>query len=315
MRMDTYHAEETDQMEMARYRHMSRLTSMSRLGDSACQLPQYGAPRETMSERGRRYDIDDRTSRDLEAAADAILRAAGDDVHRVDVIDRWTYRPEVAPDRVAYRGAVRYRPHACHRSERIVTGPRTIARADGRLITRKGTERLLIDSGTPGTEVLVTLARTSITLPSGARLHLFGCVGRGWHGRRVVVMPKVTRRDETGRHRAAQLDWLAKCMLSGGESIIGRPKVSTWAAAPTSIAARWKKATDEQNARAIAYRTSLVADGTLVLDSGAVLIIDGQSSTSEATTDRTRVRVLIDDRPTDRGYSLLDVVRRAVLAG
>ena len=309
MIMDTYHArdiaacrcwicrEETDQMEIERYRHMSRLTSMSRLGDSARDLPQYGAPRETMSARGRRYDLDDRTSRDLEAAADAILRDAGDDVHRVDVIDRWTYRPEVSPDRVAYRGAVRYRPHACHRSERIVTGPRTIARADGRLITRKGTETVLIDSGVPGTEVLVTLARTSITLPSGARIHLFGCVGRGWHGRRVVVMPKVTRRDETG------------------QSIIGRPKVSTWAAAPTSIAARWKKATDEQNARAIAYRTSLVTDGTLVLDSGAVLIIDGQSSTSEATTDRTRVRVLIDDRPTDRGYSLVDVVRRAVLAG
>lgn len=296
MRMDTYHAEERDRMEMERYRHMSRLTSMSRLGDSACQLPQYGAPRETMSARGRRYDLDDRTSRDLEAAADAILRDAGDDVHRVDVIDRWTYRPEVAPDRVAYRGAVRYRPHACHRSERIVTGPRTIARADGRVITRKGTERLLIDSGVPGAEVLVTLARTSIAFPSGARVHLFGCVGRGWYGRRIVVMPKVTRRDETG------------------QSIIGRPKVSTWAAAPTSIAARWKKATDEQNARAIAYRTSLVADGTLVLDSGAVLVIDGQSSTSEATTDRTRVRVLIDDRPTDRGYSLLDVVRRAVLA-
>lgn len=296
MRTITYHTSTTDESEHATRRALSAAASLSRLGEPARDLPQYGAPRETMTVQARRYDVDDRVSRELEAAADAILRAAGDDVHRVDVVDRWTFRPEVSPDRVAYRGAVRYRPHACHRSERIVTGPRTVARADGRLITRKGTECLLIDSGVPGTEVLVTLARTSITLPSGARVHLFGCTGRGWHGRRVLVMPKATSRDQAGH-------------------AIGKrgPARSVWSIAETNVRSRWSKATDEQRARAIAYRTALVADGTFTLTSGAVLVVDGQSSTSEPTTDRTRVRVIIDDRPTDRGYSLVDVVRRAAL--
>ena len=51
MRMDTYHAEETDRMEMERYRHMSRLTSMSRLGDPARQLPNTVRPRDHVRAR------------------------------------------------------------------------------------------------------------------------------------------------------------------------------------------------------------------------------------------------------------------------
>lgn len=54
---------------------------------------------------GHGMTANDRACWDLEAQADAILRAAGEDVHRVDIRDPRTYQMTVAPDRVAYRGA------------------------------------------------------------------------------------------------------------------------------------------------------------------------------------------------------------------
>lgn len=287
-------------------RCLSRSTSMGRTSI----LPTFGAPRETISERTRRYDVDDRTSRDLEAQADAILRADGFDVHRVDVIDVWTRLPEVSPDAVAYRGAIRFRPHAVHSSERAVTDPTTSVRADGRTVNRKGTARGLWDTGTPGTEIerrSLVLARTTIvtawetkvidgrtTKMPTSKVTYLGCEGSGWQGRKIRHAVKVARPVGTAKRGP-----------------IGR---TPWAMETKHVIQAWKKATDDQRARAIALRSALVAEGQMTLTSGATLVIDGQSSTSQTTTDRTRVRVLIDDRPADRGFTLVDVVRRAVLA-
>ena len=294
-------------------RCLSRLSSMGRTSI----LPTFGAPRETISERTRRYDVDDRTSRDLEAQADAILRADGFDVERVDVIDVWTRLPEVSPDAVAYRGAIRFRPHAVHSSERAVTNDRIVTRADGKKVRRAGTPRGVWDTGVPGVQMVrpsVVLARTTIVtrwdtvtlegptwsgrplvakVPAD-RVTFIGCDGPAWHGRKARKVAKVARPAGTAKRGP-----------------IGR---TPWAMETKHVIQAWKKATDDQRARAIALRSALVAEGQMTLASGATLVIDGQSSTSQTTTDRTRVRVLIDDRPADRGFTLVDVVRRAVLA-
>lgn len=281
----------------AHYAQRSRLASFSPLGAPARRLPAYGAERETIGVTARRFDVDDRTSRDLEREADALLRADGFPVDRVDVIDMWTRLPEIAPDRVAFRGQARFRPHACHVSERSVTGPRTIVRADGTTQQRKGTERTLVDTGTPGTEVPVVLARTTIKRADGSRVVLIGCTGRGWHGRRIVLTPKVTRRDESGR------------------AVIGRPVGSIWTVDASNVRRRWVKATADQQARAIALRTALVTDGSLVL-SGVTLVLDVDASVSVPTTDRTKVRALVDgaDAPRGESFALVDAVRRAALS-
>ena len=287
-------------------RCLSRLSSMGRTS----VLPTFGAPRETISERTRRYDVDDRTSRDLEAQADALLRDAGFDVERVDVIDAWTRLPEVSPDSVAFRGAARFRPHAVHTSERAVTSDRIVTRADGKKVRRAGTPRGVWDTGVPGVQMVrpsVALARTTIvtrwetkvidgqtTKVPTSKVTYLGCEGSGWQGRKIRHAVKVARPVGTAKRGP-----------------IGR---TPWAMETKHVIQAWKKATDDQRARAIALRSALVADGQMTLTSGATLVIDGQSSTSQTTTDRTRVRVLIDDRPADRGFTLVDVVRRAVLA-
>lgn len=138
-------------------------------------LPSYGVDRETISERTRRYDIDDRVSRDLERAADAILRADGFQFDSTDVVDRWTLRPEVAPDAAAYRGAAHYRAPAIHKSERKHS--------------LKRTERFFIASTTDVARV--SLYRTSIKLADGTTVVYFGCVGPDYYGRKVIVQPKV----------------------------------------------------------------------------------------------------------------------------
>ena len=73
-------------------------------------LPVHGVDRPTIAPEAFRYDLDDRISRDLEMAANAILRAAGDQVHAIDVVDRYTRRPFVMPQRVLGRVARYKRP-------------------------------------------------------------------------------------------------------------------------------------------------------------------------------------------------------------
>lgn len=105
-----------------------------------------GVARPRQSETAHRYDHDDRLSRDLEMAASQLIRSAGDlhvwhlspagseSLHHVDVIDRWTRRPFVAGDRMAFRGVARWQPVSVrYRSKGTETTrePRFTVAADG----------------------------------------------------------------------------------------------------------------------------------------------------------------------------------------
>lgn len=327
----TYHAWQTDEDLLRNAREMSRRASLSTLGQPARALPGYGADRPTMGVQGRRYDIDDRVSRDLEMEADRLLADAGYDHVRLDVVDRWTFRPEVSPDRVAFKGAVRFRPHACHTSDGKVTriGDRKRTRnADGtitygrsvRVLTHsrgenadgskrrpwhqqvsRCTPRVFV-AGPEGTSI-TWLPRTSITRPDGTAVRFRGVSEHAaWHA------PITWRERFIGSRHTT--------MVRHGSSArpAHRPLGSVWSIDARNIRNRWKKATDEQIARAMAYRTSLVVDGSLILASGATLVIDSDPSVAMPSTDRTRVRVMFGETiAPGESFALVDVVRRAAL--
>ena len=270
------------------YRTQSAGSTFSRLGEPAHALPIYGADRETLSERVRRYDLDDRTSRDLERAADDFLRANGfgSEVLATDVVDRWTMLPEVTPDRVAYRGAAHFKPRAVHSSERRI-GRRT--------------EQVLIDTGTPGTELLVTLAATRIKRTAdGATVLYRGCVGIGYHGRKVIVTPRVKG---TGR---------------------GRRKSAVWSLKPASVRQRWSVMCSGGTPKrpvapdVIAALLAAERDALATLTSEGRVIVHG--ATLDAAHDRSvngRSRVIVratDDAPATMTDDTGVAVRRALLA-
>lgn len=331
MSTSTYHAWQSDADLLRNAREASRRASLSTLGQPARALPGYGADRPTMSVQGRRYDLDDRVSRDLEAAADRLLADAGYDHVRLDVIDRWTFRPEVSPDRVAFKGAVRFRPHACHTSDAKITrvgdrkrtvnadGSVTYGRSVRTLTHSRGehadgskrrpwhqqvsrcTPRIFV-AGSEGTSI-TWLPRTTITRPDGTVVRFRGCSEHmAWHApiswrERFIGSRHVT----TVRHTSS--------------ARVGRPEGSVWSIDARNVRNRWKKATEDQRARAISYRTTLVVDGVMVLSDGVRLVIDSDPSVNVPNTDRTRVRVMLGDTvASGESFALVDVVRRAVLA-
>lgn len=270
------------------YRTQSAGSTFSRMGDPAHTLPIYGADRDALSERVRRYDLDDRTSRDLERAADDFLRSHGfgSEVLATDVVDRWTLLPEVTPDRVAYRGAAHFKPRAVHSSERRI-GRRT--------------EQTMIDTGTPGTELLVTLAATHIKRTADGVTVLYrGCVGRGYYGRKVIVAPRVKG---TGS---------------------GRRKSAVWSLKPASVRQRWAVmiagGTPKRPVAPDVVAGLLAAER----DALATLTRDGRTivhgATLDAAHDRSvngRSRVIVratDDAPATMTDDTGIAVRRALLA-
>ena len=65
----------------------------------------------------------------------------------------------------------------------------------------------------------------------------------------------------------------------------------------------------------MAYRSTLVAEGSLTLANGATLIVDSDPSVAVPTTDRTRIRVMFGETiAPGESFALVDVVRRAALA-
>lgn len=257
-------------------------------------LPSYGVDRETISERARRYDIDDRVSRDLERAADAILKAdiaAALERGEVpaftfdspDVVDRWTLRPEVAPDAAAYRGAAHYRAPAIHRSERRHS--------------LKRSERFFIASTTDVARV--SLYRTSIKRADGTTVVYFGCVGPDYYGRKVIVQPKVKRSN-------------------------GRPTVNLWSAPAATVRSRWARLLKGGSKRepiapdvvAALVETERHAMATLTTRGRVTLF----GATLDAAHDRSvngRAMVIVrhsdDSRPTMTDVDTL-AVRRAILS-
>lgn len=270
---DAYRTDDSS-VEGARVRELSAIASASGV------LPTYAVDRETISERVRRYDIDDRVSRDLERVADAILRADGYNVDAVDVVDRWTLFPEVTPDTAAYRGAAHYRAPAIHRSARKV-----------------GRKSVFVH-GPYGTRIL--LAATRIKRADGTTVLYLGCVGPTYAGRKIIVQPRVKG---TGRGRTASTIWsLAPqsvkqrwaTLLKGG---------STRNPITPDVIAALKQA--EQAATADLVNVGRVTIGGATLDAAPDRSVNGRARVIVRGTDDARP-VMTDDASV--------AIRRALIA-
>lgn len=269
---------------------------------SADRLPTYGIDRPVTRETTRRYDLDDRTSSGLEREADRILRAAGFDVHRVDVVDQWTRMPEVAPDSVAFRGVARRR----------VADPRPVA--TGKVRTCDGAPMVRIVSSVRseravGTRTVmvwhpqaagmldmlprIVLARTQITRADGTRVVYIGCAGDGYSGRKLV-MP-ITRGTRA---------------TLGATARPGRRTMTAWGMSPTSVRTAWRKADQATRDHAQTLAARLLADDTLHLASGATIETWADGSTGRHA--RVMIRRHADDtRPVVMPET--EALRRAAL--
>lgn len=271
------------------YRIQSRQTM-------AGTLPTYGADRPTIGERVRRFDLDDRTARDLEREANALLRAdyearcegLPDDAERpeqlhrtLDIVDRWTLYPETIADAAAYRGEPRVKPRPIHASEQRMSDK---------------TERHAFPTG------IVTLNVTRITRADGTTVRYFGCTGVGYFGRKVIVKP--TR--GTGRP-------------------VGRPTVANlWTMPAATVRTRWARMLKGGSKRepigadVIERCTTTERETVAALVHGARVVVHG--ATLDSCPDRSlngRAQVIVRGVP-DRAPTMVEdsvtAVRRAILA-
>lgn len=239
---------------------------------------------------------------ELERRADEILAAGTcDDWHppmawhpwpRLDVVDRWTRQLTVAPDRVAFRGTVRYRRPAPMRYSKGVT--RWLAGSPDRVAAWARGDADLADElilGAPVPFTAVTLLRTHLT-SDGTGWQ--GCNGRGWIGSRHMTARAVRKvsRAAVKRARAAATPH-AK----------GRTPRSPWTTSASNVRSRWSKATDGQrlNADALEVLLRTTAAETPVDYVGHMVTVDQAKST-----------VTVVDGTT---YGIRDYSRRAALAG
>lgn len=209
---------------------------------------------------------------------------------RVDVLDRWTLRTEVAPDAITRR-----RPPSAHR--KCLVCKRT---DDGTLVkrcpkceirvgshTQFATPRLIERNG-QSVELYVTIVRH----PSGRRVRFIGCDGRGarvfavdaagiateraaWQGHRENVTP--ARKARTGRGR-------------GAPGVKRVPLSRTIAASRRTAARRWATAGTDTRAMAELLETMLVTSerGRLLpLTDGSMLIC--HEATARVTHGATTV--------------------------
>lgn len=228
----------------------------------------------------RRFDHDDRTSADLERAATALLRDAGDlaawnlapapyaaddgsirtpGMHHVDTVHRYTRQPQVAPDPVAFLGEQRWEPRAAltYRTEPIID---------------------VIDTGVPGTEV-VRSRFVSVATGRGYRFV-------GHDVERGNIEQTRDHRRTSSKARGGQ--WAE--VLTASEGTIRR---------------RWARATDEQRENARHLVNALRTDGTVTI-AGCVVAL--------TIAPNERVTVLAgDDRLTGGSFTLDSFARRIAL--
>lgn len=242
----------------------------------------------------------DRISWDLEAAADALLRAAGDEVRRVDHRDARTRQMTVNPDRVAYRGTPVHTLGATADERRAVSTRHHRVRV-----------RFVRYGATAGTEYRAHVIPTD---PDAAWADamlgrvMFGRVShletvqlRGtrsqWriigHGPAIRIEDSRTRRARKARERTAS----TRPETTGKRGPARDPFVIT----ERNVRNRWSKATPEQHAaadRLIAILTDIAPEHVLTTTRGPISV-----------TDRATVRLA--DGPT---MTVIEYARRAVLA-
>lgn len=237
----------------------------------------------------RRYDYDDRTGADLERAATALLRDAGDlaawnlapapyaasngeirepGMHHIDTIHRYTRQPQVAPDQIARHGVTRYERPAPLRM---------------RSAEHKATVVEIVDTGVPGTE----WARTRLV--SDVVGHGYRFIGhestRDASARRTTDVPRTSSTPKRSR---------------GGQT------ANVWTATARTIRTRWSKATQDQRDHAQHLAATIRENGSVIVRGVSVEL---------TLVPRERVTIVAgDDRLTGGSFTLDDYVRRAALA-
>lgn len=237
----------------------------------------------------RRYDYDDRTGADLERAATALLRNAGDlaawslapapyaaangeirtpGLHHIDTIHRYTRQPQVAPDQIARHGVTRWEPPAPLRM---------------RSAEHKATVVEIVDTGVPGTE----WARTRLV--SDVVGHGYRFIGhestRDASARRTMDVPRTSSAVKRTR---------------GGQT------ANVWTATARTIRTRWSKATQEQRDHAQHLAATIRERGSVIVRGVSVEL---------TLAPRERVTIIAgDERLTGGSFTLDDYARRAALA-
>lgn len=236
----------------------------------------------------RRFDYDDRTGADLERAATALLRNAGDlaawnlapvpyaaadgeirepGLHHVDTVHRYTRQPQVAPDQIARHGVTRYELPSAARYRKP---------------EHKLTAVELVDTGTPGTEMIRTRLVTDV-------------VGRGY---RFIG-------HESTRDASARRTTVTPRTSSAGKRSRGGQTANVWTATDRTIRARWSKATQEQKDHAQHLAATIRENGSVIVRGVAVEL---------TLAPRERVTIVAgDERLTGGSFPLTDYVRRATL--
>lgn len=143
----------------------------------------------------------------LEGAGTILLHNAGHDAARPDVWSRRHRSHVTRPDRVAFRGVVRYRPPAWHRYGAV----------------RGHAAERISDAGT--VELLTTVGGP---VGTGAQ------VRRGWYGHRAVTLSIAARRGTGGRRAVARTAQKKERAASGATSKRGRA-VTPWAMSDRSL--------------------------------------------------------------------------------
>lgn len=235
-----------------------------------------GAILPTVEANGHGMTTADRLSWDLEAQADAILRAAGDDVHRVDHRDRNTRQMTVNPDRIAHRGAPVHTLPVTADSARAVSTRKARVRVRYSLTgpTVRTSFRLVESTGDPcdaWADAMLGVARVGRvseleTVQLRGHRSRFRIIG---HGPAIRIDDATTRR--TARRRAAA----APRPTGAGK----RGKASDPMTMNTgSLRRRWARATDEQRTaadRLVSILATTVPETALRTNRGTVVVLDG----------------------------------------
>ena len=236
----------------------------------------------------RRFDYDDRTGADLERAATALLRNAGDlaawnlapapyaaadgeirtpGLHHIDTVHRYTRQPQVAPDQIARHGVTRYELPSAARYRKP---------------EHKLTAVELVDTGTPGTEMIRTRLVTDV-------------VGRGYRFIGHESTRDASARGATSTTRTSRTSKRSR----GGQT------ANVWTATDRTIRTRWSKATQEQRDHAQHLAATIRENGSVIVRGVSVEL---------TIAPRERVTIVAgDERLTGGSFPLADYVRRATL--
>ena len=246
----------------------------------------------------RRFDYDDRTGADLERAATALLRNAGDlaawnlapapyvgadgeertpGLHHIDAVHRYTRQPQVAPDQIARHGVTRYELPSAARYRKP---------------EHKLTAVELVDTGTPGTEMIRTRLVTDV-------------VGRGYAFIGHAVTRSASTRGATSTTRTSSTSSTSRTSSTPKRSRGGQT-ANVWTATDRTIRTRWSKATTQQQQHAQHLAATIRERGSVIVRGVAVEL---------TLAPRERVTIVAgDDRLAGGSFTLDDYVRRAALA-